>query len=132
MKKLAVISLCATLLLLLGAVVSAQAQGTEIFYVRTDYNPDGNLCEDGSETCPFNTVREARYKGNQICEGRTFEVHLWNPNTGTYEYYQTLSGRKPILGMGSPVATGMLIVLIALVGAVLLLIALRWQRKKAA
>lgn len=131
MKKLAVVSLGAVLLLLLGAAVASAQETPTIIYVRTDYNPAGNLCEDGSKLCPFNTTKEARARGYQICEGRTFEVHLWNAQSGTYEYYATASGRKPIPPMGSPVALGLLILLIAMVGAILLLIALRWQRRRA-
>lgn len=130
MFKLAFMSLCAIFLALPGALtVFAQDQKITILYVRTDYNRAGNLCEDGSMSCPFNTIKEARDQGYKICAGRTFEVHLWNASSGEYEYYSTASGKKPVLPMGSPIAAGLLIVLITMVGAISLLIALRWQRK---
>lgn len=133
MKRVLAAFLLAILILSIGAVAASALQDdTKVFYVRYDYNPRGNLCEDGSKACPFNTLQEARNQGTKICEGRTFEIHLWNKNSGTYEYYRTISGRKPLPGMGLPLAWGIVILVVGLVGVLLVIWAFRLQRKRTA
>lgn len=98
-----------------------------VFYVRLDHSG----CEDGSEKCPFNTIAEAKETASMVCKGHTFEIHKWNEDTSTYEYFDTFSGAKPFVPGGVPIAQVVQILLIALVGAVLLIIALRLRRSKA-
>ncbi len=125
MNKAYVFSILIALLVLMSAI-PVYADEADIYYVRLDHTG----CEDGSEECPYNTLNEAISKGHeQVCEGRTFEVHLWNSDALQYEYHDTYTGQKPIPPMGLPIASSLLILLIAIGGLSLLVLALRLRSK---
>lgn len=123
MTKRIIYGVFVALLVLLSAN-PASAQDDEppsIYYVRRDHTG----CEDGSQECPFSTRNEAIDAGYaQVCEGRTFEVHEWNSDALQYEYYDTFTGQKPIPPMGQPMAQSLQILLIALTGLFLLILAI--------
>lgn len=128
MKKRIVSSLFVALVALLSTT-PAFAQDP-VYHVKLDHVG----CEDGSQQCPYSTLWEAKLAGEQeICEGRTFEVHKWNSDVDPpqYEYYDTYPGKKPIPGMGLPIAQSLQILLVALAGVFLLVLALRLRAKSA-
>jgi hypothetical protein len=103
------------------------------YYVDLNLPRWGNQCEDGSMQCPFSSVDEALDKGyREICEGQPFWVYV--KHRGQYEYANPIEvwGKKPVPGMGLPLARVAQIVILALAGLVLLALALRLQRRKAA
>jgi hypothetical protein len=133
MRKIVSGTVLVVLMLLVSVIgVAAQDEQTPIYYVnlQSNYNAAGDLCMDGSERCPFNTLVAAINKGQtEICEGRTFDVYRWN---GTmYVPYGTFDGRKSLPAMGAPIAQVLLIIIAALVGVALLILALRLRRKLA-
>ena len=126
MKKMIVSSVFVALVVMLSTTLASAQE--PIYHVRLDHVG----CEDGSQECPYNTLNEAISAGYQeVCEERTFEVHVWNSDTSKYEYHDTYTGKKPIPEMGLPIAQSVLILLIALGGVFLLILALRLQRKRA-
>jgi hypothetical protein len=127
MKRLAVGG-AIVVLALLSIVAVALADDPPIYYVRLD----STGCEDGSETCPYNTLAEAIAAGTaQVCVGRPFEIHMWDNDSQSFKYMDTRSGAKPIPGTGFPIAQPVLILMVALVGALLVGLAL-YVRKRAA
>jgi len=128
MKKMMVISVLVALVLLLSTTTAYAQDEVPIYYVRLGYTG----CQDGSQECPYSTIATALDKGQrEVCEGRAFEIHVWNSNTSEYEYYDTRPGVKPIPGTGLPIATPLLILLIALTGLLLLILAFRTRYKTA-
>lgn len=129
MTRRIICSVFVALLVLLSAI-PASAQDDEpppIYYVRLNDNPG---CEDGSEECPFSTLEEARKAGYaQVCEGRIFEVHEWNPDTLEYEYRDSYTGEKPVPPAGLPIALSLQILLVAIAGLCLLVLALYLRGK---
>jgi len=128
MKRACICSIFVALLILTSVIPAYADDETTIYYVRLDRTG----CEDGSEECPYNTLTEAINAGYaQVCEERTFEVHRWNDSSGQYEYHGTYTGQKPIPPTGLPIASSVLILLIAVGGISLLILALRLQSKSA-
>ena len=135
MKRKLTVALFLILIALLSVIpVHAQDEDVVKYYVDRDYNPLGNLCEDGTMQCPFNRVDEALDKGyKELCEGQQFYVYVKtrdgypDPDDPTIVEW----GKKPVPGMGLPLARVAQIVILALAGLVLLALALRLQRRKA-
>jgi hypothetical protein len=97
-----------------------------IYYVN-ESNKGG--CQDGSLQCPYESVKKAIQAGKaEICINNEFEVHLWDADKREYVPDQVVAGTRPIPGAGLPLSRAAVILMIALLGAVFVLIALLMRR----
>lgn len=131
-RRMTFIAMVMGLLVLLGATAVVAQDDVPAYYVDPDYNPEGNLCEDGSLQCPFRSPDDAIDAGQrEVCEGQPYYVYV--KKGGEYPAIpRTYSGEKPVPGTGLPLARVAQILIIALVGLIVLFVALRLQHRSTA
>jgi hypothetical protein len=89
-------------------------------------------CQDGSLQCPYESIKKAVEAGKaEICITNEFEVHVWNAAQEKYLPERVVSGTRPVPGAGLPLSRSAVILMIALLGALFVLVALRMRRAKA-